>query len=560
MAIELQKKFSVDIGNVVSNSIAAVKSIRKGEQARKESEFQKAVANGMSYEDQLKFREKQLEDEKMSSFYDTEYIDSINLSIATTKKLARFETIQIKYKQSLDDYVSGKESISQHISILEDLLDNEQDPTKQEEIRGYLSTAITEKSNIELNAIKNRSILAQKDTSISLLDSSISEVKSKRTLAAINENDDEVATWDDTLLSLNSAKSKLLIQNGLNEITYQTNRSNLQSSDKLKLLNGYVSNADDSNPVIYDGVTYPSLKAYWENKRGEYISNSYFDDVKKELDTQTETIAATNSYGQIPVPRIQAVNDFYNTLKNKTEFTPYVAQIEQQRLESVTTMANNLYTSLVDEANSTGNFAKAETAILGVENKLGIKIARPAFSSEVIDKNTIAEKTIKDTTTPITSEQKTLNTTSPSSGTIVTKAGDTLSAIANQVGMTLPQLLELNPKFKENPNIIGIGENIKVNATPTVTPTTPVKQINPTVVSTPNVPTVPTPLVSNTKEKTTATPIVTTPTNTSTYSVMSGDTLSKIALKNDTTVANLVKLNNIKDANKISIGQKIKLQ
>jgi LysM repeat protein len=43
------------------------------------------------------------------------------------------------------------------------------------------------------------------------------------------------------------------------------------------------------------------------------------------------------------------------------------------------------------------------------------------------------------------------------------------------------------------------------------------------------------------------------------YTVKSGDTLSGIATKNKTTVANLVKINGIKDANKLSVGQKIKL-
>lgn len=43
------------------------------------------------------------------------------------------------------------------------------------------------------------------------------------------------------------------------------------------------------------------------------------------------------------------------------------------------------------------------------------------------------------------------------------------------------------------------------------------------------------------------------------YVVKSGDTLAAIASKNKTTVANLVKLNGIKDANKIAVGQKIKL-
>lgn len=43
------------------------------------------------------------------------------------------------------------------------------------------------------------------------------------------------------------------------------------------------------------------------------------------------------------------------------------------------------------------------------------------------------------------------------------------------------------------------------------------------------------------------------------YTVKAGDTLIGIANKHKTTVANLVKLNGIKDANKIAVGQKIKL-
>lgn len=46
---------------------------------------------------------------------------------------------------------------------------------------------------------------------------------------------------------------------------------------------------------------------------------------------------------------------------------------------------------------------------------------------------------------------------------------------------------------------------------------------------------------------------------TSYYTVKKGDTLSEIAQKYDTTVNELVKKNNIKDKNKIYVGQKIKL-
>jgi len=50
-----------------------------------------------------------------------------------------------------------------------------------------------------------------------------------------------------------------------------------------------------------------------------------------------------------------------------------------------------------------------------------------------------------------------------------------------------------------------------------------------------------------------------TPTTSSNYTIKYGDTLSAIAARNNTTVANLAKLNNIADPNKIQAGASIKL-
>lgn len=46
----------------------------------------------------------------------------------------------------------------------------------------------------------------------------------------------------------------------------------------------------------------------------------------------------------------------------------------------------------------------------------------------------------------------------------------------------------------------------------------------------------------------------------STYRVRKGDSLSKIASRNGTTVARLCRLNGLKTTSKLQIGQKIKLR
>lgn len=71
------------------------------------------------------------------------------------------------------------------------------------------------------------------------------------------------------------------------------------------------------------------------------------------------------------------------------------------------------------------------------------------------------------TTTPVV--QKTPQITG-SEYTVV--GGDSLSKIASKSGMTLTQLLDLNPEYKANPNLVRAGAKIKLTGTtsPTATP------------------------------------------------------------------------------------------
>jgi LysM repeat protein len=289
-------------------------------------------------------------------------------------------------------------------------------------------------------------------------------------------------------------------------------------------------------------VTYPSLKAYWQNKQGEYINNGYFDDVKKELDETTATIAASSQFGQIPVTRINAVNDFYNGLKSRAEFAPYVDKIDIYRTDSLNKMVTDLSESIYNEADATGDTGKAQTAILNLESKFGIKVSREPFASE-----TAAGKNIAATTTKDIAALKTPSTTEPAAAgtgnTHTVAAGDTLSRIAAQNKVSLNTLLDLNPQYKTNPNLIKPGQTINLpgaQATPAptkVTPTTatpaPVTPVTPTP-ATPVVPAAPEPIKPQAPTPAatpTSTPAATPtqPTNQKVYIVKPGDTLSAIA-------------------------------
>ncbi|MGW0822506.1 GH25 family lysozyme [Streptomyces sp. NPDC002845] len=106
------------------------------------------------------------------------------------------------------------------------------------------------------------------------------------------------------------------------------------------------------------------------------------------------------------------------------------------------------------------------------------------------------------------------------SRTYTIRSGDTLSGIAARQGVTLHALLDANPSFKAHPNTIYPGQKLKIPAGAGS---------------------------GSSGEKTV------------TYTVRTGDTLSEIAVKYRTTVARLVKANDIKDPGKIYPGDKIKI-
>lgn len=105
----------------------------------------------------------------------------------------------------------------------------------------------------------------------------------------------------------------------------------------------------------------------------------------------------------------------------------------------------------------------------------------------------------------------------PSSSTTYTvRSGDTLSGIAARYNTTVQRLVSANNI--SNPNLIRVGQVLTIPGSSGSTPTPP-------------------------------------PPSTTTYTVRSGDTLYAIALRYNTTVARIASANNISNTNLIRVGQ-----
>lgn len=120
----------------------------------------------------------------------------------------------------------------------------------------------------------------------------------------------------------------------------------------------------------------------------------------------------------------------------------------------------------------------------------------------------------------------------------VTK-GETLGAIARKYDTSVREIMEVNPGVSSS---LKPGQNIKI-------PTTIIESSNKILASS----------TINSVDNSVTTPNVrATNSSRKTYSVRKGDTLGKIAQRNQTTVANLQRWNNLKST-KLSVGQRLYL-
>lgn len=120
-------------------------------------------------------------------------------------------------------------------------------------------------------------------------------------------------------------------------------------------------------------------------------------------------------------------------------------------------------------------------------------------------------------------------TPATTAATYTVKSGDTLSRIAAQFKMSVAEIAALNQI--SNVNAINVGQVLKVNGTTTNTKT-------------------------NTNQTNTSKPAA---SNAASYTVKSGDTLSKIAALHQMSLSQLVALNGITNPNLIQVGQVLKV-
>lgn len=521
MAKNIETKFSVNLGGVIENSIASVNATRRERQAKKEAEFQKAIANGLSYEEQVAIREEQLIEEKASSFADSGYIANLEKSITDTKKLNRFNKYRTRYAESLGELSSGKINEEDYLSILENQLQNIDDPELRLEIQGDITTAQgkvkTYKDTILSNSVKK----AKYDGTKTALDNAVVAVNVARAKALINDNADEVGAYDETLSALNSQLSSVKIQDSITSFQVKSATRGTNPLEKINYINSEIQKADPNTPIRIGERTFTSAEQFWSLERDNFLAGNseIFGNFFDELNNYTQnTVDVTSAKFGYPTQNVlDDVLQTFNDLRAKPEMAPFINRLDITQAGVMTGAVDKLAKAINAIGTNNLTFQEADSQLQNISTKYGVDVSAHRLQLDeqlrsLARSGTIDEKEALNMAPDVNLElpkvdvakptEPTTPATPTAGGVREVRAGDTLSDIAREAGVGLKQLIEFNPELQANPNIIRPGQQIKLPGATPGTPPTP----------TPPTPSSPTPAsVSTPKPVTPVTPSISTP-------------------------------------------------
>jgi LysM repeat protein len=506
MAKNISTTLSVDLGNVVNNAIITVSAIRKTETARKEAEFQRAIANGLSYEDQIKMREEQLKNEQNSALGDPDFISTLEQSITNTKKLSRFNKYRTNYATSLGELSSGKINEEDYLSTLKSQLTGIDDPELRLEIQGDIASAEQKVKEYRDTILSNQVKKAKYDGTKSALTDAVARVNTARATALINDNTDEVTAYDETLSALQSQLSSVGIQDSITDFQVKSSTRGTKPVEKLNFINGQIQNSDPNVAIKIGDKTYTSAQQFWSQERDTFLAGTsqifgnFFDELN--ADTKNTVDVATAKFGYPTQATLDSVFSTFNELRAKPEVTPFVSRLDVTQASIMSGAVDTLAKTINAVGTNNLTFQEADVQLQNIQTKYGIDVSgyrlqldeqlRNLARSGILNEGEAAAlapdvKVELPKVSATTATTPTNPTPTVPSGTRIVRAGDTLSGIAKEAGVGLQELLQLNPQFQQNPSIIRPGQSVTLpgkteaiipSSTPTTTevPPKPVEQ------------------------------------------------------------------------------------
>lgn len=316
--VKKAKKIGFNLASVVDSARVNARAERASRQAELESDFQRAIADGLSYEEQVQFRQEQIEEEKASAFTDKDFVLKLTKSVTSTKKLARFGRYRTTYQKSLQNLSAGKVNEESVLQSLKEMLKVTTDSALRTEMETNITkqeTAIKESRDAILS---NKVKKAKFDGTANVLQSALSEVQGARLAAQLNGNDDEVTAHDVTLSALQGQLSTTRISDAISDYEVKSVTAGNKTDDKLNFFDAEIGDSNDTAPVRIGNRTYNSEREFWELERNTYLTGesktfgSFTSEMKQEITDELAGDAVRfGSPTQVSLDTAQATFDGY---------------------------------------------------------------------------------------------------------------------------------------------------------------------------------------------------------------------------------------------------------
>ena len=337
MAVERIKEFTIDLGDLVKTRLDSFVNSRQRIHAAEEATFQRSVVdNDLSYQEQLDYRNNQLGKEQEEIYPDNEFIDEIKTSVTGLKKMVRYRKFRDEYFTLLTDLASGRKSLEDHLSYLQDSLADEfLDREIKDELKEQYTKTLEAKRTQDRTIVDAQISFNQKDRTADSINKAISSVKSQLTKPDIQKDDVLRTSYELQLATLEKERMEVGVEDKMNwmAINLMTKDRKNPSLWKLETFSGFVDKGGNV-PVNIGGVRYDSEAEYWQITLNNYVQSDFGNEYVAE--NKGEGALLWNKMGILPDSYLKNLITNNNIIRNHPELENFQIVIASAIQDSIT--------------------------------------------------------------------------------------------------------------------------------------------------------------------------------------------------------------------------------
>ena len=338
MAVERIKEFTINLGDLVKTRLESFVNSRAKVNAVEEASFQRSIVdNDLSYQEQLDYRKIQLEQEKIKTYPNVEFIEEVKTSVSALKKMVRYRKFRDNYFTFLQDLASGKKALEDHLEFLNDsLADESLDREVKDELKDQYIKTIDAKRTQDRQIIDAQINFNQKDRTAESIDKATNLVKSQLIKPDIQKDKVLRTSYEMQLRTLGKEKMEIGIEDRMNWMAI-----NLISKDrknpslwKLETFSGFRDKSGVDMPVNIGGVRYASEQEYWQITLNNYVQNDFGNEYVVE--NKGEAALIWNKLGLLPDTYIKNLTTNNNIIRTHPELQDFQQVIASAIQDSIT--------------------------------------------------------------------------------------------------------------------------------------------------------------------------------------------------------------------------------